>query len=391
MSTNNESTFAWIAEFFNEDEGNHGQHERSIEPWWGTPGMQSDKGILLKVEDEGLTMSGWRKITELLLYAAVVLESESLPTPPGSSSPGRFGDAPELSDPRPKAVRVYALPLSSTVLNQTASSINTVTPPSEDLERLRPACFLPYPQNQSQAGQRTQQKRQSLSLLFDDATQKRRKLRGRGGESVAQAMANIDRTASQNCSIETKSESRNRSLKSASENKAQQSLLRTSSMTSINGQDPSQPASHSGALTDGKRSSLHRVESAASPLDSCISAEVENINTKQNKASLVKIVMAGMRLYGLQQRKKQPWKTQAAENCDTVILNEVDADDEYKLVYHQTLKAATFALRRQFSAQVIPQEIMRDVVDRFLNLFCTDPLVSSALEDMTMPGFSSQG
>lgn len=69
-----------------------------------------------------------------------------------------------------------------------------------------------------------------------------------------------------------------------------------------------------------------------------------------------------------------------------------DASDEYKVIYHQTFKAATFAFRRQVSTLPLGQETMRDVVDRLLVLFCS---TTSALHNGTgnfeAPGTVVQG
>lgn len=391
MSTDSEATAAWLNESLLGNQEGGGQHDAVPHSNWKDLGRQSDQGILLKVKDDGIAPDAWGKATEVLLYAAVQPDTVSLPTPPASSSPSRSGEAPETLPSGRKAIKVYALPLSSGIIDQATRSRSVVTPPPEDPTVSAPACFLPFQWDQSQAERRAQQKRQSLSSRFDDATQKRRKLKGRGGESIAQAMANIDRPIPQNgLSIETKNESQEPPLKPAGLTKAREGLSRVSSRASAAGLDYTRPASRSGALANGKRSSLHRVESAISPRDSPTFSDSDDSYGNQNRAALSKIVMAGMRLYGLQQRKKKLGGTQSVESS-TIKLNEPDTEDEYKLVYHQTFKGALFAFRRQSSAQLIPQEALRDVVDRLLNLFCTNPIESTAFGNHNAPGFGMQG
>lgn len=347
------------------------------------------------MEEEGATDGVYNHITELLLYAAEKTDGSSLPTPPTSSSAGE--ELPHDVASGPREVKVYALPLSSRVIGRAQNAMHVVTPPPEDVFNPTPACFLADDWRQQEEIQKTHQKRQSLSSLFDDATQKRRKLKGRGGESVAQAMASIDRPITQNGAKATeRHESREPSSLSTKANAARRSLSRASTMPSVSITDYTRPVSRSGALANGKRSSLHRVESAISPRDSPTLSDTDDSIGNQNKAALTKIVMAGMRLYGLQQKRKTG---KGAANLGSSAINasmgetsaEKDSDDEYKLVYHQTFKAATFAFRRHFSSQVIPLETMRDVVDRFLDLFCSDPTAIGVFNAGDQPAFGTQG
>ena len=100
---------------------------------------------------------------------------------------------------------------------------------------------------------------------------------------------------------------------------------------------------------------------------------------KQNRAAMTKVLLAAMRLHGIQQKKRphsqsQPPKQGTSHITKNNIADEVE--DEYKLVYHQTFKAAMFTFRKHFNAYLISQDTMRDVVDRLLVLFCTDPMTA---------------
>ena len=330
-----------------------------------------------------MTMGTWPRITELLIYAAVKNGGSSLPTPPTSSSPTPLAEACQNPPAQPLTLKVYALPLSSTIIDQAANSA-AVVPTPEDDSASAPAYFLPRCTNEHREAQKIRQKRQDLSSLFDDATQKRRKLKGRGGESVAQAMAGFDRPAQKGFSIESSSEPLETLPRPISDNLSRKTLSRSSSMTSIATTDYTKPGSRSGPLANGKRSSLHRVENAISPRDSPAFSETDDTYSIRNKAALTKVVMAGMRLYGLHQRKK------SEVALDNNTSQEFEVKDEYKLVYHQTFKAATFTFRNQLSAQLIPQDTMRDMVDRLLCLFCTDPMAPNILDNGDLPAFGSQ-
>ncbi len=378
------------------DQNQDGEEEALSQPWWTSLGKQSEQGILLKVDKGGGDCLRCRGITELLLYAAVKLEDGALPTPPASSSPAPDGES--CPEEMPKEVKVYALPLSSTIISEASNSMLVIPPSPEDTPNFTPACFLPDFRQQTQVTLKTQGKRQSLSSLFDDATQKRRKLKGRGGERVAQAMASLDRPASQHSILtETWHQSDRQSQVPGQGTMARQGLTRAATISSIPGPEIDRPASRSRALANGKHTSLHRVESAISPLDSPTLSGTNDSYENQNKAALTKVTMAGMRLYGLQQKKKIG-KGVASQGPSTVVASngaswaEREGDDEYKLVYHQTIKAATFAFRRQFFLQVIPQETMRDVVDRLLTLFCGDPMVSTGSSSaIALLGFGTHG
>lgn len=395
VSTDDDSTATWLSQSLLGDRGQDHQGDVSLEPWWTSLEKQSEQGILLKVEGEGADCGSDKGITELLLYAAVRRDSAAVPTPPASSSPVHDGDDLSQGEEWPE-VSVYALPLSSRIIGQ-ASNAMPVTPPSGQTANPPPAVFLPYCCEQPQAASKTHEKRQSLSSLFDDATQKRRKLKGRGGERVAQAMASLDRPTTRHGAVaESRNESGRGSHIAAQSNIARKGLSRAATMPSNPGPEYARHASRSGAMANSKRYSLHRVESAISPRDSPAFSDTDDSFGLQNRTALTKIVLAGMRLYGLQQMRKTG-KGAASEGPSTVGASnaapmvEKEGDDEYKLVYHQTFKAATFTFRRQLSYQVIPQETMRDVVDRFLTLFCTNPMISSSFpSDVALPGFGTQ-
>ena len=340
-------------------------------------GRQSDNGILLGVKSENEEARGIRTvITEVLLYAAVVKTKPSLPTPPASSSPVPSDE--ELAnalDQCEKAVKVCALPLCSDVIDRVANAREGFPVSPTKIRGDEEAYFLPYTQDATTVAQPALQKRQSVSTMFEDATKRRRKTKGRGGESISQAMAGIDPPPSQHRLPETPQPQNDLRRKS---------LSRASSMTSIAVAELSRPISRSGPLAGGKRSSLHRVESVTSPRDSPTPLDADGSHAQQNKAALSKVIMAAMRLHGLQQKKKPASRSQLPSQVTLhteMVAAGNEADDEYKNVYHQTFKAALFTFRKYLNAQVIPQEAMRDVVDQLLVMFCTDPMAVDRLDD----------
>ncbi|KAI9822241.1 MAG: hypothetical protein M1832_003064 [Thelocarpon impressellum] len=97
--------------------------------------------------------------------------------------------------------------------------------------------------------------------------------------------------------------------------------------------------------------------------------------------------MAGLRIYGLQQKRSGRGKSISSGSLPELTLPTLPNQptnpdrpgeaDEYKLVYHQTFKGASFALRQHITITVLKQDDMRDVVDRLLAIFCADPLADS--------------
>jgi len=104
----------------------------------------------------------------------------------------------------------------------------------------------------------------------------------------------------------------------------------------------------------------------------------------KNKDAISRVVMAGMRLYGYQQRKKT---NRSRRRSASPSIRDAEAeqeseeaakDEEYKLVYHQTHRGAVFAFRSSIASTSLhtqPNKI-RDTVDRLLAIFCTDPLAA---------------
>ena len=370
VSTNEAATEEFFSRILLGQDQEPPQGDESSLPWWQRQLQQFEYGIILKVDHGAIDCS--TAATELLVYAAVDRSSDAwdgMITPPRSSSPD-VGDS-ALADTHPSLknyfLKLYALPLDSRRLESlNAARIGALAGSAAlgDGE----ARFLPLATISSEP-QQASHKRRKLSNIFDEANNQRRKIKGRGGESISRAMA------------EASLQQTGKSVDSASQHEkpifGQQSineqpvdipnriLSRASSTGSLPNLDPSRPRSRKATFVPGKKSSLNRVESIISAPDSTTTVDSDNAISQQNKSTLARIVMAGMRMYGLQQHKKPSNKPPASDP---------DPDpDEYKAIYHQTFKAASFTFRSQFALHPIAQETMREVVDRLLSLFCIAP------------------
>lgn len=148
-------------------------------------------------------------------------------------------------------------------------------------------------------------------------------------------------------------------------------------------------------MDDKRRSTLSRVQSL-STLPAPAEGADETIEAK-NKDTISRIVMAGMRLYGLSQskaRRKSRVSSGAASPALDTCFEEQEAerkqDEEYKLVYHQVFKGVCFAFRAHIAAKALQvhSHALQEIVDKLLAIHCTDPLAEGlpGAPDKLTPG-----
>ncbi|KAF1831699.1 hypothetical protein BDW02DRAFT_531344 [Decorospora gaudefroyi] len=342
--------------------------------WWNLARSQSQIGILMQVEAAEEHEHVQRPcVTEILFYGTVSATPTTggLPTPP-SASPfvdnAQGGPLPQL--------RVHALPLSSHLLYPS----NVQVPNDAEAE----AQFLPPSHEARSAPDSPKRKRD----IFEEATIANKKARGRGGKGVAAAAARGSETQQayrhrkSSLSIDTKAspfpDSRPPSASGALSRPSSRQLSRSPSLSS-----DTRPLSHKGqAEAHTRRSNLSHV--ATLPLQ-----PEEPTTESRNKDALAKVVMAAMRMHGLQQRKQnRSRRASAAPGLDEQLSEEAAAeeaakDDEYKLIYHQTYKGAALALRKHIAEKPLHAQParMRDVVEKLLTLFLSDPLAEEEEEE----------
>jgi hypothetical protein len=357
-------------------------------PWWLRPAQQSDRGILLEVMN-GASDSGnpGGVITEFLIYATVLKPPEpkgALSTPPASSSPQGVNWRDEGShEGLIQNIRIRAVPLASTAHPlQYAHQVNQ-SPTNHLVDG--EARFLPAISSNVAAFPNLPPKRQRLVDLFEDAAYQRNRLHRRGGERVSKAMAGLNGpTLSLEKSQVLEPDGLRFGGQVYSNGRTQRGvgeLSQAPSISSIRGVEPSRPLSRTQGFADGKTSGLHEVENAASLGKSPLLRTETNKIEEQNKSTLTRIVMAGMRIYGLQYRKKSVKLQMETDSGNDSLIHDLSiprGEDEYKMVYHHTLKAATFIFRTQLNQELINQATMGDVVDQLLALFCTDPLATES-------------
>jgi hypothetical protein len=307
------------------------------------------------------------RATEILFYAS--REANAVPPTPPNSSP-----VPEEvinQEHESIHVRVSALILSSELLQH--RQVGEPTPPSTPPEQPPEAVFLPelIPSETERIHKPPVPKRKTADEAFDEANERRKKARRKGGQGVAAAAA-------------PKSDKQIPSLQHRhSTGASQMAPLQTRPLSRSPSIAPSRPA------TANRPSALSNVENSAS-------LEQESAIERKNKDAISRIVMTGMRLYGLVQSKKRNLRdtssapSPAVDESGESIEAEQKSDEEYKLIYHQVFKGTCVAFRaaiRNVNLQQLSVQV-RDVVDQLLVIFCTNPLESSLeqLEETLTPG-----
>ncbi|CAN9384634.1 unnamed protein product [Alternaria alternata] len=382
--TTEEATQAWFESILlnNPPPGKTTSHD--VRRWWDLARSQSPIGILVQVqrgEEEDVHRP---RVTEILFYGTIAASSTSeLPTPPSSSPYVDIAHGEVLPE-----LRVHALPLSSDLLHTTID-IPGVTEPQ----------FLPPLHNSHVLPKSPKRNRD----LFEEAAIQYKKARSRGGRAVSAAAARVSESQNvythrkSSLSIDTKASSYSDSRPpSASDYLSRPTSRRISRSPSIS--SDTRPLSRKGLPeSHARRSNLSQV--ATVPIQ-----PEEPTTESRNKDALVKVVMAAMRMHGLQQRKQNRSRRASATGAeDSQQLSEEAAaeeaakDDEYKIIYHQTYKGAALALRKHMSTVPLhaTPDKMRDIVEKLLTLFLSDPLaepepVPVLVESVATPGDKSR-
>jgi hypothetical protein len=341
--------------------------------WWQEKLAQPNVGILLGVIGNNKSGSQRPRITEILMYGALSTQMSNLPTPPASSSPQHndMDDYTSNEHTSPRFLTVHALPLSSDLLDYSTRF--------SDANQSEPQFLPPFDASfdPSHGLSLPSPKRKCLSTLFDDAAERHQRAHRGGGESISAAMAITNRSISRLPPKRLGTELDGRQFQAESQPNVRPWLTRnghsrSSSLNSIvSGRctDESRLPKTSIENSERKMSSLSRSASVATH-----SKETSPTETK-NKDTLSKIIMAGMRIYGFEPRKR-------SSRSVSQLVQEIDKerDEEYKLLYHQTLKSSVFALRSHMSQSIINVNVLREVVDKLLAVFCNDPLATIASE-----------
>jgi DNA replication regulator SLD7 len=287
---------------------------------WFDVSLESYSGLLFRPEYNDATASEVSPITELLFYA--IRDSES------------------SANNQTSCLKVLALPLCSHQIKKTA--LVTALPISDDAQsQFREpnevnGIFL------SDDSHPIAIKKKDPKDIFETANELRRKASRRGGAGIQAAAAGVSQARllvghkkekpalaadSKALRLDTNSlETVGKSLQSPALSHIKQPLRRSPSLPLS-----ARPHSRKESQDLLSRTPLSRsITQYDPPLG-------ESILEASNKDIMSRLIMAGMRLHGLQLRKKSDREKDA-----TVKPADQTADDEFKMIYHQTYKALTF-------------------------------------------------
>ena len=265
----------------------------------------------------------------MLFYGTVSgTGSTSLPTPPTSLTSSPFTSQAESQVPE---LRVHALPLSSDFLLQ--SQIPGFIPFSERQDGDKEGEvnvqweYLPS-RFYGETSRPLSPKRKRERDIFEEAELARKRAKRKGGEGVSAAAAKLDTSGPplvldrKYFSIDTNNSS-------------------------------SRPVSRKGGQGNGNGKREVEVKGEKVILPEPGAGAVEQTVETRNKEALTKVVMAGMRMRGLVQRKRHLRRGSLGAHASTALkMNEegegltkedLANDEEFKQIYHQTFKGAVLA------------------------------------------------
>ena len=339
-------------------------------------------GILVAVETDSKTYNGTPRITELLLVASrshLVL-GQRLPTPPASSP---FEVAADAGSSEAQVLQVLALAISSDLLLPANLPSPPISPALDDCETI-PAIFLPQSlQQASETIHEPPTKRQKITISSLDQAKARRDAAHRvGGESISAAAA---------AAATAKPDLSHRRISSNTNTPLQTRPLSRS---------PSIASSRPGSVrvpnpVESKPSTLSRVQSLSGiPIEANPEATIAANTETKNKDAIARVVMAGMRLYGLSQSNRKTRDKQQRSGSASPAIPVVDEsitpealererknDEEYKAVYHQVYKGLCFTFRAHMQTMLLQgyTDALREAADKLLAMFCNNPLANGLL------------
>ncbi|RHZ51875.1 uncharacterized protein CDV56_103872 [Aspergillus thermomutatus] len=362
--------------------------------------FQCPVGILLSINRPSGTKASGLLATDLLVYGVLssAASFERPPTPPISSSPGSSEYASHVHK---QELRIYATPLSSSLITKTQALCSPPRNPDGLASDGRFSEFLPDIRSPSP-------KRKRVATLFETAAQHHKKVRQKGGEAVSQLMASsLSHSSQHRQTLRIKRESEEPSLPLLERIVSQRSRslsiganlhpLKPSDLRN----EQSRPSSRRSHFTSRKNtpnpfleSTSRRQQSPALPSSddklepSSTPKDAETI-VSENKNTITRTILTCMRLYGFNRssRSTSTAKNGNGTNSDINLPTEIGAtsstdEDEFKTMYHATYRASTFALRKYLKecsgtgAKDLPPLLEKEkamtYIDEFLRLFCEE-------------------
>jgi hypothetical protein len=295
--------------------------ESSNQSWFDIS-IESYSGLLFRPEYDDAKVPELLPVTELLFYAT-------------------RGSEPKENDQTP-CLNVLALPLCSHQIKQ--STLVTPSPTSNGVKSQSRESDCATGFFLSEFSYITPPIKNGAKDIFETANELRKKAVRRGGAGIQAAAAGVFQARllvghkkvkptpildSKVLRFDTSSPGgAAMSLQSPALLNIKQPLRRSPSLPLS-----ARPQSRRESQDLVARTPLSRSASVFDP-----SLPGESTLEKSNKDIVSRLIMAGMRLHGLQLRKKSEKEKDGTGNAD-----DQKADDEFKMIYHQTYKAVIFA------------------------------------------------
>ena len=322
--------------------------------------VQSHTGLLVRVVDTELHNRASRsdaRVTEVLFYAEKQNASGlgRLPTPPPSSSHSE--DGIEVNENETRSYKqaeetthatILALPLSSDLLYKSLVIPNEASLGEDEARFVTPS--------RKDEPARPVKKRLDIGDLFDEAADRRKKARRKGGQSISLAASGGISTP--------------KTMLDEKSIKVEHPLMQINRLPSASNKPttgPDEPSNDQGFqpssvnFLDSGRFSRRATIGYKKP--SCahyVPAQLKETfgdesMESRNKQSISRIVMAGMRIYGVEQRKtsllakKKTSLSRKKSGVPELRPEETECMDDYefKSIYHQTYKGTVFAFVSQ--------------------------------------------
>jgi hypothetical protein len=275
---------------------------------WFDTSRESYAGVLAGVTSQ---ISSKRKVTDILFYG-VIDENRSA----GENKP---------------VFLVRALPLSTAQLD--SITVDGTSPVSRDSSPHLDEKGVIYGRfiDQDTAVKTRGRKRPTAADIFDAANELRRRIKGKGGAGISQVAAGLSQSRPaglQKLSLDIPASKK----RIQPDQKALSAVSATFAFDSSRKHFARNPSLSGATKTHNafevaERQKLERTKSLP---NNPASSSLEQMN----RDAISNLVLKGMRVYGFQPKKKL--EKDAETQADSV-------EDEYKLVYHQTFKAAVFA------------------------------------------------
>jgi Sld7 C-terminal domain len=339
--TESESTSTWFSNQLCSEPVDLSSPSKQPGPWSKTS-YQSYTGILAEVPQVFGAASP--AISEILFY-------------------GRLGKTNDQE--KNIQLQVYALPLSSNRLHVLTGALTPPLSPTTQLND-RTGQFIVVEDDQSFSSFPRPEEPRVLDI-WDSASDLRRKAKGRGGAGIAAAAAgqqiNIlvgqkkPKPKGPSSKNETKENNPGFDARPGTNSQLHSPFLSNHQRVRTIGRSPS--LKFEGGQHDQKASTEHIINPSPLSRVTSFSAQEDNaVSTleQQNKTTISRLVMAGMRLYGLQPKKKTE-SSQESLRITEIVTGTSTQDDEFKSIYHQTYKGVAFAFVRtcpyQFERQIV--------------------------------------